>query len=199
MVEITAAMVKELREKSGAGFTDCKKALVEKDGDIKKSMEYLREKGIADASKKSSRATNQGLVYSYIHTTGRVGTLIELNCETDFVARTDDFQLLAKEISLQIAGMKPSYLKREDVPVEVVEKEKEIYRAQMKDAGKPAQVVDKIVEGKLDKFYKEFCLLEMAWFKDDKKNIETLIKESIAKIGENITLKRFVRFELGEN
>ena len=199
MAEVTIEMVKELREKTGAGVNDCKKALAETGGDMGKAVDYLREKGIASAAKKSDRTAKEGLVYSYIHSNNKLGAMLEINCETDFVARTDDFQELAKEIAMQIAAMSPQYVKREDVPAEVIEKEKEIYRSQTKDSGKPALVIEKIVEGKLDKFYKDTCLIEQAYVKDDKKTIESIIKEKIAKLGENIVVKRFSRFKVGEN
>src|SRR5208283_2272077 len=199
MAEVTIEMVKELREKTGAGVNDCKKALAETGGDMGKAVDYLREKGIASAAKKSDRTAKEGLVYSYIHSNNKLGAMLEINCETVFVARTDDFQELAKEIAMQIAAMSPQYVKREDVPAEVIEKEKEIYRSQTKDSGKPAPVIEKIVEGKLDKFYKDTCLIEQAYVKDDKKTIESIIKEKIAKLGENIVVKRFSRFKVREN
>jgi elongation factor Ts len=199
MAEVNLEQVKELRERTGAGMGDCRKALIETKGDMEKAIEWLREKGVASAGKRSGRTAKEGKVHAYIHGNGKIGALVEINCETDFVARTEDFEELVKEVGMQIAAMAPLYVKREDVPAEVIEKEKEIYRAQMKDSGKPANVVEKIVEGKLDKFYKEVCLLEQAYIKDDKKNIETFVKEKIAKLGENIVIKRFARFVLGEN
>jgi len=199
MAEITIEMVKELREKTGAGMNDCKKALMETSGNIEKAVDYLREKGMAAAAKKSDRTAKEGLVYTYIHPNNKLGAMLEINCETDFVARTEEFQELAKEISMQIAAMSPQFVKREDVPADVVAKEKEIYKAQMKDSGKPEKVLEKIIEGKLDKFYKDICLLEQAYIKDDAKTIDSLIKEKIAKIGENIVVKRFARFKVGEN
>jgi len=198
MAEVTKELVKELREKTGAGMNDCRKALIENNGEISRAVEYLREKGIAAAAKKGSRTANEGVVHAYIHANGKVGTLVELNCETDFVARTEDFEELAKEIAMQVAAMSPQYVTREEVPAGVVEKEKNIYRAQLKESKKPENVIEKIVTGKLEKFYKENCLVEQAYIKDDKKNIETLVKEKIAKLGENIVIKRFARFALGE-
>lgn len=198
MAEVTKELVKELREKSGAGMGDCRTALIETGGDMEKAMELLRQKGIASADKRSARATKEGLIYSYIHGNGKIGTMVEINCETDFVARTEDFENLCKDVAMQAAAMAPRWLQRDEVPADVIEKEKEIYRAQMADSGKPANVVEKIVEGKLDKFFKENCLMEQQFVKDDKMTIETVIKEKIGKLGENITLKRFVRFVLGE-
>ncbi len=199
MAEISKDLVKELREKTGAGIGDCRKALEENNGDMEKASEWLREKGIAGAAKRSGRSANQGLIHSYIHGNGKVGVLVEINCETDFVARTEDFQELAKDVAMQVAAMSPLYVKREDVPLEIIEKEKEIYRAQLADQKKPPQVVEKIIEGKLDKYFKEVCLLEQPFIKEDSKTIEDLVKEKIAKIGENIVIKRFARFVLGEN
>ena len=198
MAEVNIEQLKELREKSGAGMNDCRKALIENKGNTEKAMEYLREKGIASAGKKSSRSAKEGLVYSYIHANGKVGTMVEVNCETDFVARTEDFEELCKDLAMQAAAMSPQFLSREEVPAEVLEKEKEIYRAQLKDQKKPDNVIEKIVTGKLEKFYKENCLMEQAFIKDDKKDIQTLVKEKIAKLGENIVVKRFIRYGLGE-
>ncbi len=198
MAEITASMVKQLRDMTGAGMMDCKKALQEADGDFDKAIEILRKRGAAIAAKKSGRATNEGIIHAYIHHNKRVGVLLELNCETDFVARTDEFQELAHNIAMQIAAMAPRWVDIEDVPEEVVEKEKEIYRAQMADSGKPDHVIEKIVEGKLKKFYEENCLMEQTFFMDDTKKIRDLITEAIAKIGENIKVSRFVRMVVGE-
>lgn len=198
MAEVNLELVKELREKTGAGMGDCRKALIETKSDMEKAMEWLREKGVAAAGKRSGKTAKEGKVHAYIHGNGKLGVLVEINCETDFVARTEDFEELTREVAMQVAAMNPLYLKREDVPADVIEKEKEIYRAQLKESGKPANVVEKIVEGKLDKFYKDACLLEQAYIKDDKKNIETFLKEKIAKLGENLVIKRFVRFVLGE-
>ncbi len=198
MVEVTIEQIKELREKTGAGVNDCKKALEETKGDMEKAVDYLREKGIASAAKKSIRTAKEGVIYAYIHSNEKLGVLLELNCETDFVARTEDFKELAKDIAMQIAAMNPSYIKREDIPQEVLEKEKEIYRAQLKDSKKPEQVIEKIITGKLEKYYTEVCLLEQPFIKDDKKNVDALIKEKISKLGENIIVKRFARFIVGE-
>ncbi|PKL91208.1 MAG: translation elongation factor Ts [Candidatus Goldiibacteriota bacterium HGW-Goldbacteria-1] len=199
MAEVTTELVKELREKTGAGIGDCRKALMECEGDIEKAGEWLREKGIASAGKRAGKSANQGLIFSYIHGEGKVGVLLELNCETDFVARTEDFKELCKDIAMQIAAMNPLYVRREEVPLEIIEKEKEIYTAQMAETKKPANIIEKIVLGKLDKYFSEVCLVEQLFVKDDTKNIDTLIKEKIAKIGENISVKRFARFVLGEN
>ncbi len=198
MAGASKELVRELREKTGAGMNDCLKALKENGGNIEKSIEYLREKGIASADKKSVRSADEGLIYSYIHANGKVGTMVELNCETDFVARTEDFEQLAKDIAMQVAAMSPLYVKREDVPGELVNKEKDIYKAQLSEQKKPENVIDKIITGKLEKFYKEICLVEQPFIKDDKKDIETLIKEKISKLGENIVVKRFTRYALGE-
>jgi elongation factor Ts len=198
MAEISKDLVKDLREKSGAGMGDCLKALQEAQGDMTKAMEILRQKGIASADKRSARAAKEGLVYAYIHGGGKVGTMVEINCETDFVARTKEFEDLCKEVAMQVAAMAPRWVKREEVPAEIVAKEKEIYAAQMADQKKPPNVIEKIIEGKLEKFYKESCLLEQAYIKDDSKNVDTVVKEAIGKIGENIMVKRFARFVLGE-
>ncbi|NLC47400.1 MAG: translation elongation factor Ts [Firmicutes bacterium] len=191
-------MVKELRERTGAGMMDCKKALTETGGDIEKAIEYLREKGLAAAAKKAGRIAAEGLVDSYIHPGGRVGVLVEVNCETDFVAKTEDFQNLVKDIAMQIAAAKPEYVRREEIPADVLEKEKAIYRAQALEEGKPEKIVDRIVEGRLEKYYKEVCLLEQPFIKDPDKDVQTIVNEAIAKIGENISVRRFARFERGE-
>jgi elongation factor Ts len=198
MAEVKLDQVKELREKSGAGMGDCRAALIETQGDMEKAMDWLRKKGVAAAGKRSGKAAKEGKVHAYIHGNGKLGVLVEINCETDFVARTEDFEELVREVGMQIAAMNPLYVKRDEVPANVIEKEKEIYKEQMKDSGKPEKVVEKIVEGKIEKFYTEVCLLEQAYIKDDKKNIETFLKEKIAKLGENLVIKRFVRFVLGE-
>jgi elongation factor Ts len=195
---ISAGMVKELREITGAGMMDCKKALVETNGDMEKAIEYLREKGLAAAAKKAGRITTEGIVESYIHGGGRIGVLVEVNCETDFVAKTDEFKELVKDIAMQIAAMRPLYVSKDDVPEEVIEKEKNILKAQALNEGKPAQVVEKMVEGRLKKYYEEVCLLEQPFIKDNDKTVKQLVNEKIAKIGENINIRRFVRFELGE-
>ncbi|MCE5300591.1 MAG: translation elongation factor Ts [Spirochaetia bacterium] len=198
MAEISKDLVKDLREKTGAGMNDCLNALKQTNGDMEKATEVLRQKGIASADKKTSRKVKEGLVYAYIHGGGRVGTMVEINCETDFVARTVEFEELCKEVAMQVAAMSPRWVRREDVPAEVVAKEKEIYAAQMADQKKPPQVIAKIIDGKLEKFYKDFCLLEQPYIKDDTKSVDTLVKEKIGTIGENIVVKRFARFVLGE-
>ncbi|HBR21844.1 MAG TPA: translation elongation factor Ts [Nitrospiraceae bacterium] len=194
---ISADRVKELREKTSAGMMECKKALTESNGDFEKAIDCLRQKGLATAAKKASRSASEGLVSSYIHM-DKIGVLLEVNCETDFVAKTDDFKGLVKDIALHIAAANPSYLSCEDVPQDVIEREKDIYRAQV--ANKPPQIVEKIVEGKLDKFFSDMCLLEQAFVKDpeQKLKIKELVTEKIAKLGENIVIRRFVRFQLGE-
>ncbi len=196
---VDAKLVKTLREMTGAGVLDCKKALEETGGNLEEAVELLRKKGIAKAAKKASRETKEGIIHAYIHAGGRVGVLLELNCETDFVARNDLFKELANEIALQIAAMKPKYVSREDVPREIVEKEGEIIREAALAEGKPQHIAEKIAEGRLEKFFKEVCLLEQPYIRDDKKTIEELIKEYIAKIGENIKVSRFCRYEIGEN
>jgi len=198
MAEITTQMIKELREKTGAGIVDCKKALQEAGGDIEKAVEILRKKGAAKAAKKAERATAEGIVVSYIHAGGKVGALVELNCETDFVARTEDFKQLGHEIAMQVAAMAPEYVSREEVPAEVVEKEKEVLKQQALAEGKPEHIVEKIVEGRLSKFFSEKCLLEQPWIKDDSKTIQDLLTDYITKLGENIKVKRFCRFEVGK-
>ncbi|MEK6606997.1 MAG: translation elongation factor Ts [Myxococcota bacterium] len=197
MPDISAATVKELRERTGAGMLDCKKALEECAGDTEKAIDYLRKKGLAAAAKKAGRTAKEGLVYSYIHM-NRVGVLIEVNCETDFVARTPDFQQVVKEIALQIAATSPQVLARDDVPAAEVAREREVREAQAKASGKPDGVVAKIVEGQLEKWFREICLLEQPWIREDKKSIGDLLKETIAKVGENCVIRRFARFELGE-
>lgn len=195
---ITATQVKELRERTGAGMMDCKKALVETKGDIEKAIEYLREKGLAAAAKKAGRITAEGIVDAYIHGGGRIGVLVEVNCETDFVARTDEFRRLVKDIAMQIAASNPKYITRDEVPEEVVNKEKEILRTQALNEGKPEHIVDKMVEGRLEKFFNEICLLEQPFIKDPDITVEDMIKEHIATIGENISVRRFTRYEMGE-
>lgn len=198
MAEITAAAVKELRDKTGAGMMDCKKALVEANGDVDKASEILRKKGIASASKKASREVNEGRVESYIHPGNKIGVLVEINCETDFVAKTDDFATFSRDVAMQIAASSPSYVKREDVDQETIDREMDIYREQAKSQGKPENIIEKIATGKLDKFYSEICLLEQPFVKDPDKNIENLVTETIAKLGENISIRRFTRFKIGE-
>ncbi|MDR1192779.1 MAG: translation elongation factor Ts [Peptococcaceae bacterium] len=195
---ITSAMIKELRERTGAGMLDCKNALTEKEGDIEKAIEYLREKGLAAAAKKAGRIAAEGLCESYIHGGGRIGVLLEINCETDFVAKTDAFKALARDICMQIAASRPEYVRREDVPEAVLEKEKEIFTAQALNEGKPANVVEKMITGRVEKFYKENCLLEQPFIKEPDKPVSRLLAENIAAIGENINVRRFTRYELGE-
>jgi elongation factor Ts len=197
-MSFTAEDVKSLRDKTGAGMMACKEALKACDGKVDEAVEYLRKKGIASADKKTGRSTGDGLVEAYIHMGGKLGVLIEVNCETDFVARTEQFKSLVRELAMQVAASNPTVVSREQVPAEMMEKEKDIYREQVRGSGKPENVVEKIVGGKLDKFYSEICLLEQPYIKEPQKNIDTLIKETIAKLGENITVKRFVRFRLGE-
>ncbi len=196
---ITAEAVKALREKTGAGMMDCKNALQESNGDFDKAIEYLRKKGASIAQKRSDKAANQGVIESYIHTGGRVGTLIELNCETDFVAKTDDFKRLAKDLAMQVAAMNPRYVSREDVDKAEIDREVEIYKTQAKNEGKPDNIAEKIAEGRLDKFYQEVCLLEQSFIKDSTKTVSDLLNEATAKIGENIKVSRFQVFHLGEN
>lgn len=195
---VNAGMVKELREKTGAGMLDCKKALEKADGNMDKAVEILREEGLAAADKKAGRIAAEGLVESYIHGNGRIGVLVEINCETDFVAKNEEFQQFVKDVAMQIAASNPKYVRREEVPESEVEKEKEILKQQALNEGKPEHIVEKMVEGRLDKYFKEICLEEQPFIKDPDKTIEELVKEKIAKIGEKITIRRFSRFELGE-
>lgn len=190
--------VKELRQKTGAGIMDCKQALVENGDDIVKSIDWLRQKGLATAGKKAGRATNEGVIASYIHPGSKVGVLIEVNCETDFVARNDEFQALVRDLNLQIAASKPVYVHREDVPKDVVDKEMEIYRGQAKEMGKPQAAWEKIATGKLEKFYQDNCLMEQPFIKDPNVKIADLLTQKIAKTGENIAVRRFTRYQLGE-
>lgn len=197
-MEITAAMVKQLRDASGAGMMDCKKALTEADGNMERATELLREKGLASASKKAGRVAAEGLVESYIHAGGKIGVLVEVNCETDFVAKTDNFRQFVRDIAMHIAATNPEFVRREEVSSERVEREREILRVQTLNEGKPEHIVDKIVDGRIDKFYKDICLLEQAFVKEPDKNVEQLVKEKIAQIGENISIRRFSRFVVGE-
>ncbi len=194
---ITAAMVKELREKSGAGMMDCKKALTETNGDMDKAVDFLREKGLASVAKKSSRIASEGLVESYVHG-GRIGVLVEVNSETDFVAKNEEFQNFVKDIAMQIAAVGPKYVSREEVPAEEVEHEKNILTEQARSENKPEHIIEKMVEGRLEKFYEEICLLDQDFIKDSDKKIRDILNDLIAKIGENIKIRRFVRFEVGE-
>jgi len=195
---ITADMVKQLRERTGAGMMDCKKALTETNGDMEKAIEYLREKGLAAAAKKAGRIAAEGIVDAYIHGNGRIGVLLEVNIETDFAAKNEDFRAFVKDVAMQIAASKPEYIRREEVPAEVIEKEKEILRAQALNEGKPEKIVDKMVEGRIEKYYKEVCLLEQPFIKDPDRTIQQILTEKISTIGENINIRRFVRFEKGE-
>lgn len=197
MAEITGDMIKELREKTQAGMLDCKKALVEMNGDMDKAVEMLRKKGLASADKKMGREVTQGIIASYVHSNNKIGVLLELLTVTDFVARNEGFEGLAKDICMQIAAANPLYVKIEDVPRDVIEKEREIYREQMKDSGKPANVIDKIVDGKLNKFYTDVCLLEQEFIKDSAVKIKDLIKQKIAVFGENIEVGKFTRYQIG--
>lgn len=198
MSEVSAAQVRELRERTGAGMLDCKKALTEAGGDMDKAIQLLREKGLATAQKKAGRVASQGMVGSYIHAGGKIGVLIEVNCETDFVARTTEFQELVRDLAMQVAAASPRWVRREEVPAEVIEAERNIYRTQAASSGKPAQVVEKIVEGKLEKFFSESCLLEQPFIKDPERTVGQLVTEAISRIGENIVVRRFARFQLGE-
>ncbi|MFY9187827.1 MAG: translation elongation factor Ts [bacterium] len=195
---VSAEMVKELRKKTGAGMMDCKRALQETGGVMDKAIDYLREKGLAAASKRAGRTAAEGVIESYIHLGSKLGVLVEVNCETDFVARTDEFREFAKDVAMQVAAANPLYLAKEDVPAEVLAKEKEILRVQALNEGKPEKVVDRIVEGRLTKFFSETCLLEQPFIKDPDKKVGDLLKEKMARIGENMIIRRFVRFRLGE-
>lgn len=195
---VNAAAVKELREKTGAGMLDCKKALEEANGDLTKAAEILREKGLSAAANKAGRIATEGVVESYIHAGGRIGVLVEVNCETDFVAKTDSFKEFARDIAMQIAAANPQYVRREEVPQDDLDKEREILKNQALNEGKPANIVEKMVEGRMSKFYEEFCLLEQSFIKDPDKTINALLNEKVATIGENISIRRFVRYELGE-
>jgi elongation factor Ts len=197
-MEVTATLIKELRERTGAGMADCKKALTEVGGDMDKAIDYLRTKGLAKAAKKAGREATEGAVVSYIHGGGRIGVLVEINCETDFVSRNEDFQAFTREVALQIAAMNPMFVRKEEVSAEVVDKERAVLLAKAKESGKPEPVVQKMVDGQITKWMKEICLLDQGWVKDPDKTIEQLQQELIAKIGENIKIRRFVRFELGE-
>jgi elongation factor Ts len=200
-MEVRAEAVKELREKTGAGFMDCKKALAEVQGDLEQAVRWLREKGLAAAAKKAGRATSEGLIGTYLHAGGRIGVLIEVNCETDFVAKTPDFQALSKELAMQVAAASPAlprYVRREEVPREVIEQERQIYRVQAQNSGKPDKVVENIVDGKIDKFLSDICLLEQPFIRDPERTVKDVVTDAVAKLGENIQVRRFVRFQLGE-
>jgi len=198
MAEITAAMVKDLRDKTGSGMMDCKRALAENGGDPEKALDYLRTKGLAKAQKRAGRTTSEGIVFPYIHTGSKLGVLVEINCESDFVAKTDDFLQFAKNVAMHIAASNPGGLNPEDIPEATVAREREIYRSQALEQGKPENILDKIVEGQVQKFYKDSCLMSQPYIRDPKKTIAEITTEAIAKIGENIQIKRFVRFQIGD-
>jgi elongation factor Ts len=197
-MEISIELLKDLRQRTGAGVIDCKAALQEAQGNMEAAIDYLRRKGLATAAKKAGRIATDGLVSSYIHAGGKMGVLVEINCETDFVAKTEDFQTFVKNIAMHIAATNPQYIRREEIPEEVLERERAIYRTQAQDSGKPQKVIDKIVEGKMERFYSEVCLLEQTYVRDSDLTIKELLDAMIAKIGENITIRRFARFQLGE-
>ena len=197
MAEVSAAMVKELREKTGAGMMDCKKALAENAGDFVKAEEWLRKKGITGAAKKAGRTAAEGLVGAYVHN-GKVGVLVEVNCETDFVGRNEDFQALVRDIALHIAALSPQYVRREEVPMETLEKEKEIERVKLREQKKPEAMIEKILTGKMEKYFETVCLVDQPFVKDDKKKVHEVVTEAIAKIGENISIRRFTRYQVGE-
>ncbi|MBN1398072.1 MAG: translation elongation factor Ts [Bacteroidetes bacterium] len=198
MAEISSDVVKKLRDKTGAGMMDCKRALAETNGDMEQAVEFLRKKGAAVAAKRADRQTNQGIIESYIHAGGRIGAMIELNCETDFVAKTPGFKQLAHDIAMQITAMTPLYVSREQIPQSVIDKELEIYKVQAQNEGKPAEVAEKISQGRLDKFYQEVVLMEQSFIKDSGKTIKDIIDDEVAKVGEKISIRRFLRFHLGE-
>lgn len=197
-MEITAGMVKELRERTGSGMMDCKKALTEANGDMEKAVEILREKGLASVAKKAGRIAAEGIVESYIHGGGRIGVLVEVNIETDFAAKNSEFHSFVKDIAMQIAASNPLYVQREDIPAEVIEKEREILKVQAVNEGKPEKIAEKMVEGRIEKYYKQVCLLEQPFIKDTDKSVQDILNEKIAKIGEKISIRRFVRYEMGE-
>lgn len=197
-MEVSASTVKELREKTGAGMMDCKKALAESGGDLQRAVDYLRQKGLAAAAKKAERSATDGAVGAYVHPGGKIGVLIEINCETDFVARTPEFQALLKDIAMQVAAANPRVVRREEVSSEELEKEKSIYRQQALETGKPEKVIEKIIEGKIERFYSEICLMEQAFIKDPDKSIASVVHDAIARLGENIQIRRFARYHLGE-
>jgi len=197
-VEVSASMDKDLREKTGAGMMDCKKALSETGGNFEKAVDYLRQKGLATAAKRAGRIASEGRVGSYVHAGGKIGVIVEVNCETDFVAKTDDFQVFAKDVAMHIAASNPLYIHRENVPAEVLAREREIYGAQALEAGKPTKIVEKIIEGKLEKFYSEVCLLEQPFVKDPDLTVQDLLNGLIGKLGEKVEIRRFSRFQVGE-
>lgn len=197
-MEVSASIVKELREKTGAGFMDCKKALAESGGDLERAVDYLRQKGIAAAAKKAGRVAADGAVGAYVHPGGKIGVLLEINCETDFVARNAEFQVLLKDVAMQIAAANPRFVRREDVSPAEFDRERAIYRQQALESGKPEKIVDKIVEGKMERFYSEVCLLEQAFIKDPERKVADILNDAIARLGENIQVRRFARYHLGE-
>ena len=197
-MEVNAGMVKDLREKTGAGMMDCKKALTETGGNFEKAVDYLRQKGLATAAKRAGRIASEGRIGSYVHAGGKIGVMVEVNCETDFVAKTEDFQIFAKDVAMHIAASSPLHLRREDVPPEALEREKEIYRLQAREAGKPEKIIEKIIEGKLEKFYSEVCLLEQPFVKDPDLTVQELLNGLIGKLGEKIEIRRFCRFQVAE-
>jgi elongation factor Ts len=198
MSDVNAAQVRELRERTGAGIMDCKRALKESDGKIDDAVTFLREKGLAAATKRSARAASEGLVASYIHAGGKIGVLVEVNCETDFVARTPEFQELVRDLAMQVAASSPRYVRREEVDAGAIDEERKIYRAQAAESGKPENVLEKIVDGKLEKFFGDACLLEQSFIKDPQRTVQDVVTDAIARIGENIVVRRFARFQLGE-
>ena len=197
-MEVSASAVKELREKTGAGMMDCKKALAETAGDVQKAVDYLRQKGLAAAATKAGRVAADGAVAAYVHPGGKLGVLVEINCETDFVARTAEFQTLLKDMAMQVAAANPRYVRREEIPAAALDREKTIHRQQALESGKPEKIVDKIVEGKMERFYSEVCLLEQSFIKDQDKKVLDVVNDSIARLGENIQIRRFTRYHLGE-
>jgi len=197
-MDISAELIKDLRQRTGAGVMDCKTALKESSGDMEKAIDFLRRKGLATAAKKAGRIATDGLIASYIHAGGKMGVLVEVNCETDFVARTEDFQTFVKNIAMHVAAANPQYIRREEVPPHVLEKERDIYRSQARELGKPEKVIEKIVEGKVERFFSEVCLLEQTYIKDTDVTVKEVLDSMIAKIGENISIRRFARFQLGE-
>ncbi len=197
-MEISTELLKDLRQRTGAGVMDCKAALQEAKGDIEGAIDYLRRKGLATAAKKAGRIATEGLIASYIHAGGKMGVLVEINCETDFVARTEDFQVFAKNIAMHVAAANPQYIRREEIPAEVLERERSIYRTQAQESKKPEKVIDKIVEGKMERFYSEVCLLEQTYIRDSEMTVKEVLDGMIAKFGENMAIRRFTRFQLGE-
>ena len=197
-MEVSASMVKDLREKTGAGMMDCKKALAESGGNFEKAVDYLRQKGLATAARRAGKVASEGQIGSYVHAGGKIGVMVEVNCETDFVAKTDDFQAFAKDVAMHIAASSPLYIQRENVPPAVLEREREIYRAQVREAGKPEKIMEKIVEGKLEKYYSEVCLLEQPFIKDPDRTVQDLLNGLIGKLGEKVEIRRFIRFQVGE-